>query len=136
MGQPMMADLRLPYVRTAMAGLASNPDRESAVDVVGAAGRAPKKGRDLWKLGYGRERSSYARLFESVLKSFRARYKNEAEAERVVEQAIHEYCNAACDNCTGTGKVGSLDLDKPQVVCPVCDGHAIKRYDNERRAQM
>lgn len=131
-----MSDLRQRYAGTALQGLGSSPDRERAVDVVGAAGRCDATGIDLWKLAYGLQGSAYHRLKRDVLKAFQARYPREQLAERVVEQAIHEFCGPQCSDCTGTGKVGALDLDAPQAICPACNGTRIRHYSDVTRAAM
>ena len=131
-----MSDLRQRYAGTAMAGLGSSPDRERAVDVVGAAGRCDATGIDVWRTAFGLEKSAYARLKRVTLKTFLDRYPRETFAERVVEQAIHEFCGPQCLNCEATGKVGALDLGAPQAICPVCNGTKIRRYNDATRAAM
>lgn len=119
-----------------MAGLQSNPDRETAVDLLGAAGRARGVGVDLWRTAFGLEKSAYYRLRKDILKQFRERYPSEKEAEKIVEQAIHEFCGPGCTDCDGTGQVGDLNLDKPRATCPTCNGTKIKRYTDVTRAGM
>lgn len=131
-----MSDLRRPYTSTALAGMQSNPDRETAVDLVGAAGKAGAAGVDLWKAVYGLEKSAYYRLRKDLLRKFRDRYPREAEAERVVEQAIHEYFGPSCRDCEGTGQVGELRIDKLRATCPTCNGTKIRRYTDVTRAAM
>lgn len=127
-------DYRLPYIRSGRAGLQSNPDRETAVDVVGAAGKASATGVDLWKSMLGMERGAYFRLRFEMLRKFRERYPREQEAERVVEQAIHEFFGPGCMECEGTGMVGALGAVR--ATCPTCSGTRIKHYTDVTRATM
>lgn len=131
-----MSDLRKPYASTGLAGMKSNPDRESAIDLVGAAGRAKGAGVDLWKACYGLEKTAYYRLRNDTLKKFRNRYPTESEAERIVEQAIHEFFGPSCRECEGTGKVGALDLGKVRATCPTCNGSKVRHYTDTTRAAM
>jgi hypothetical protein len=131
-----VSDLRQRYASTALQGLGSSPERERAVDVVGAAGRANAIGVDIWKTAYSLEASAWIRLRTAAIKAFQERYPRENLVDRVVEQAIHEFCGPACAECTGTGKVGALALDSPQVVCPECNGTKIRHYTDITRAAM
>lgn len=131
-----MSNLRERYASTALQGLGSSAERERAVDVVGAAGRCDAVGIDVWRTAFGLERSAYARLKRATLKAFLDRYPRETLAERVVEQAIHEFCGPQCLNCEATGKVGALELGSPQAVCPACNGTKIRHYTDATRAAM
>lgn len=132
-----MSDLRKPYASTGLAGMKSDPNQETALDLIGAAGRAKSSGVDLWKACYGLEKTAYYRLRNDVLKKFRARYPRENEAERIVEQAIHEFFGPSCAVCDGTGAVGALRLDQVErPKCPECLGTKIKRYTDVSRAAM
>lgn len=131
-----MSNLREPYIAAARAGLQSRDGQESAVTRIAAAGRCSATGIDVWRAAYGLEGGALARLRRAMLKAFRARYPREAEAERVVDQAIHEYCGPGCTECEGTGYVGAMMLDAPRAICPTCSGHKIRHYTDSTRATM
>lgn len=131
-----MTDFRARYVATARAGLAERPGGESAVDIVHAAGRADSIGINIWRGLYGLDGMSYRDIRKDALRAFRSRYPREDLAERIVDQAIHEFAGPGCAECGGTGKVGSLDLNAPQATCPACNGTKVKHYTDTVRAAM
>lgn len=129
-----MTDFRARYAGTQFQGLQSDPIRERAVDIVAAAGMAPSKGVDVWKV-HGLETTAYSRLRRDLIKAFRERYKNENLYEKVCDQAIHEYFCPQCPTCNGTGRIGSLALNEPQEVCFDCGGVKVRRFSDSTRAR-
>lgn len=131
-----IANLREAYATTAFRSLEWDEEHERAIDRIAAAGMCHPIGINLWRAKFSLDSRSYFSAKGQLIAHFLARYKSESRdiAERVVDQALHEYLSPECPTCRGAKEViaGSL-----RQLCQSCSGTGLRRYsDSDRSGHM
>jgi hypothetical protein len=109
---------------------------ESAIDRIGALGRATDLGRALYHWAYGGDESSLRSAYRHLLRKAQRRtrvYKHHKEfsiLEKVCQMVLFEWKNQLCGDCGGAGE---LVTEKLRMVCHTCSGSGKKRYSDEER---
>lgn len=111
---------------------------ESAIDRVGALGRATDLGRALYHWGYAGDETSLRSAYKHLLRKAQRKvkvYRHHKEfpiLERVCKMVLFEWRFPLCHSCGGAGE---LVTDQLRVICQTCSGSGKKRYSDEERMQ-
>ncbi len=127
-----MGNLRHAYAATQFANLDWNENTERPIDRVAAAGKAEHL--EIWKSKYSGDVPSIRKLYGIALAVFRLRYTRDQNAERITEQAIHEFLDPNCRACSGSGNVKSTENINESIPCGACHGSGTGKHSDESRA--
>ena len=128
-----MANLREAVAVTGLASLEWSGERERAIDRVAACGKCSPLGVKLWKARYMLEAKAYQDARGELISLYSARYVRERReiAEKIADQALHEFMSFFCATCNGAKEVMVGEL---KVTCSACLGSGVKRYSDAERA--
>ncbi len=128
-----LSHLKEALAGTAYASLEWSDERERAIDRVAASGKVDPLGILIWKAKYLLEAQAYKDAISGLTQRYRERYKPEMPgmAQKLVEQALSEFLGPGCRTCDGTAE---RVIEGLKVLCPTCNGSALKRYSDEERS--
>lgn len=115
-------------------------ERESAIDRIGALGRASKLGRALWHWKYAGDadsaRSAYKHLVRKAMRRTKI-YRHSRDfklLEKICTAVLHEWLHPNCRTCGGKGAF--IDEERNlKITCSTCSGSRLHRYSDQERAQ-
>ena len=115
--------------------LETHPERESAIDRVGALARTTKLGGLLWRWVYGKQAVSGAVQQELLVKARRMfqisrMHPEYPTLERACRQCLVEWHDDQCQTCTGAGV---LIADRLKITCSACLGTGRRRFQDQER---
>lgn len=114
-------------------------ERESAIDRIGALGRASKLGRALWHWKYAGDDSSARSAFKHLLRKAMRRtriYRHSREfglLEKICVAVLNEWINPNCHTCGGKGAFVDEERNL-KITCATCSGSRLHRYSDRERA--
>jgi hypothetical protein len=109
---------------------------ESAIDRIGALGRATDLGRALYHWGYAGDESALRSVYKHLIRKAQRRarvYRHHKEfplLERICKMVLFEWRHPLCLDCGGAGE---LVAEKLRAMCQTCSGSGRKRYSDGER---
>lgn len=116
--------------------LETKEERESAIDRVGALGRATKLGSALWRWKVAGDPGAAPTALSALLRKAQRRtkvYRHNKDFKlltKVCKMVLAEWYFPNCRECGGRREF--VD-EKLRVVCAVCNGTGLHRYDDRER---
>lgn len=112
--------------------LQDDPNRETALDRLGAIASADPLGESLWRLKYARERAQVPVAAGRLSNRLRQDVRSPGIRLRLAAVVLSEWLDEACETCQGRRFIIATD-DTPASVCTVCNGTGIARHSEQRR---
>ena len=114
-------------------------EHESAIDRIGALGRATALSSALWRLGPGGDTTSTGSALKHLLRKAQRRtkvYKGHKDFKmlnRICYMVLSEWLKPQCRTCDGRAQIENNQLT---VICHICGGTGLHRYSDMERCHQ